>query len=178
MPTKAAHLWCEPSLRALIRGTERALLSLWLGPRRVGLIATQSFGLTARPGLSEGSGLSQRAGLGQRKGRANHQLTLSSRRMPNLSTRLRSVARVIPRSLAAWTWLPWVSLSASITNSRSTAGSTLIPPWSRAHRKSWSTRGRMSPVMAGSTVGASAASTLGADVQGADKEGSAGVDNP
>ena len=45
-----------------------ASLSLWLAPRRVGLIATQSFRLTARPGLSEGSGLRQQVGLRQRIG--------------------------------------------------------------------------------------------------------------
>ena len=32
--------------------------------------------------------------------------------MANLSTRLRRVARVMPRSLAAWTWLPAVSARA------------------------------------------------------------------
>jgi len=42
--------------------------------------------------------------------------------MPNFSMRLRSVARVMPSSFAAWTWLLFVSLSAWMTSSRSTAG--------------------------------------------------------
>ena len=37
---------------------------------------------------------------------------LNSRWMPNFSTRLRRVARVMPSSFAAWTWLPLASLRA------------------------------------------------------------------
>lgn len=58
-------LWYGAAERALRRGGVGASLSLWLAPRRVGLIATQSFRLTARPGLSEGSGLRQRVGLSE-----------------------------------------------------------------------------------------------------------------
>ncbi len=50
--------------------------------------------------------------------------TFNSRWMPNFSMRLRSVARVMPSSLAACTWLSLVSLSAWMTSSRSTAGMT------------------------------------------------------
>ena len=56
--------------------------------------------------------------------------------MPNFSTRLRRVARVMPRSLAAWTWLPLVSLRAWMTSSRSTAGITLSLGSCRAQAKS------------------------------------------
>src|ERR1039458_918289 len=60
-------------------------------------------------------------------------LMLSSRWIPYFSTRLRRVARVMPSSLAAWSWLPLVSLSASITNSRSTAGMIFNFGSRRAH---------------------------------------------
>ena len=50
--------------------------------------------------------------------------TFNSRWMPNFSMRLRRVARVMPSSFAAWTWLLFVSLSAWMTSSRSTAGMT------------------------------------------------------
>ena len=53
----------------------------------------------------------------------NH-FTFNSRWMPNFSMRLRSVARVMPSSFAACTWLLLVSLSAWMTSSRSTAGMT------------------------------------------------------
>src|SRR5208283_5321759 len=48
--------------------------------------------------------------------------TFNSRWMPNFSMRLRRVARVMPSSFAAWTWLLLASLSAWMTSSRSTAG--------------------------------------------------------
>src|SRR5437867_8714360 len=63
-------------------------------------------------------------------------LMFNSRWMPNFSTRLRRVARVMPSSLAAWTWLPLVSLRAWMTNSRSTEGRTFILGSRRAHWKS------------------------------------------
>src|SRR5512140_3546714 len=76
----------------------------------------------------------QQAGLGHARfqyqrnrmaGRAKVvQEIFNSRWMPNFSTRLRRVARVMPSSLAACTWLPLVSLSAWMTSSRSTAGIT------------------------------------------------------
>ena len=47
---------------------------------------------------------------------------VSSLVIPNCSIRLRRVARVMPRSFEARTWLPWVIFSAWRVNSRSSHG--------------------------------------------------------
>src|SRR5262249_306787 len=83
-------------------------------------------------------------------------LIFNSPKIPTFAPRFLRAARVMPSSLAACTWLPWVSRSAWITNSRSTAGMTLSLGSRRAHwnssRASPPTSETASPATAGPAV--------------------------